>query len=339
MTSRIRPSSLLASFVAALSIVVATASARADTPDQATRTSARQLGEEATDLFDKGDYKAALDKFERADALIPLPTLRVREARCLVKLGRLIDASDRYLGATRMQLPPDALQVHRDAIVDAEKELAALQGRIPALVIDVADGAGAEVTVDGANVPAALWGQKRAVDPGKHRVAIRKGTSRSERDIEIKEGQTLPVKLEAPKGGEPTPPLAPTANPEKRAAPQVSPPSRSGSGQLIAGAVTVGVGGAAIVVGAVTGGLVLSKKSDLEKTCGKDLACPRPQWDEVDSYNRLRIVSTSMLVVGGVVAAAGTVVVLTSPKPKPEEKAAVAPWIGAGSAGFQGVFW
>ena len=76
----------LASFVVTL-LLASTLHAQ---PDDATKNSARRLGEEAGDLYDKGDYAGALDKYRRAFALVEVPTLGVRIARCLAKLGKLV---------------------------------------------------------------------------------------------------------------------------------------------------------------------------------------------------------------------------------------------------------
>jgi hypothetical protein len=85
--------------------------------DPSTRAAARKLGEDAGKLFESGDYAGALEKYNLADQLVPAPTLGVRAARCLVKLGRIVEASERYLDVTRIKLEKSALGVQRKALV------------------------------------------------------------------------------------------------------------------------------------------------------------------------------------------------------------------------------
>src|SRR3954468_13501151 len=68
----------------------------------AARSTARKLGQEAVKLFENSEWAAALEKFNTADSLVPTPTLGLYAARCLVKLDRLVEASERYLEVTRM---------------------------------------------------------------------------------------------------------------------------------------------------------------------------------------------------------------------------------------------
>src|SRR5262245_48814497 len=111
-----RPSiAVLAAFV-----VLSARGALAAGPDDAqARITARRLGAEAVKLYDTGYYVAALEKFDAASSLLPTPTLSLYSARCLVKLGRLVEASERYLTATRMTLDKNAPSVMLRAQVDA----------------------------------------------------------------------------------------------------------------------------------------------------------------------------------------------------------------------------
>jgi hypothetical protein len=103
--------------------------------DPATRGSARQLGDEAGEDFAKGDYAAALDKYTRADKLIHLPTLSLRIARCLDKLGRLVEAAERYVDVTRMPVADDPRGLQAEAKQQAASEHAALLPRIPSVMV------------------------------------------------------------------------------------------------------------------------------------------------------------------------------------------------------------
>ena len=75
--------------------------------------------------------------------------------------------------------------------------------------------------------------------------------------------------------------------------------------QRTLGWVGLGVGGAGLVFGGVTGLVVLSKKSALEDDGCVDARCYSDQADDVDSYNSMRTLSTVGFAVGGLGVAAG----------------------------------
>jgi len=328
---------LFVPFLLCVTLVLGSAPALAD-PDAATRASARTLGEEGNALFDKGEWAQALEKYQRAMALVEVPTLGVRIARCLTKLGRLVEASEQYLAVTRMKLGDKALDVHKEALVQAAAEREALLPRVPSLVITLKGAQDAEVSVDGKTVPPALLGQRRNVDPGKHRVVARRGAEQQTRDVEVAEGQSVPVTFELAEGA-PSSPGAPEPTPSRPA------PAKSARGdaaadpggtQRVLAYVALGLGGVGLGLGATTGIMASSRKSDLEKDCGSDLECPPAKHSDADSYNSLRTLSSIGFIGGGVAAAAGLTLLLTAPKP--ERAARVSPWLGVGSAGVRGTF-
>ncbi|MEJ7733608.1 MAG: tetratricopeptide repeat protein [Polyangiaceae bacterium] len=289
---------------AALGLRAASASAQVD---DATRASARQLGEEGNDLFDRGDWASALERYERAAALVNVPTLGVKAARCLDKLGRLVEASERYLAVTRMNLPPDALAVHKDALASAETERDALLPRLPSILIQL-QGREAEVFLDGKPVPKVLLGVKRAIDPGTHRVEAHPSQGATVvRVVTVKERETVPVLFVIPKGAR----TAAGAAPAPTAMPVDS--GRDGSTQRVLGFAALGLGGAGLAMGAVVGLVAASDKADLERECGSELSCPPASHDAADAYNIKRSLSTVGFIAGGVAAAAGVALILTAP--------------------------
>jgi tetratricopeptide (TPR) repeat protein len=102
-------------------------------PEDATRQAARLLGKEAAELYQQARYAEALEKFKRADDLAHVPTTGLYAARCLEKLGRLVEAEAKYSAVMRMQVAADALPVHKKAIAEAATEHDALVPRIPRL--------------------------------------------------------------------------------------------------------------------------------------------------------------------------------------------------------------
>src|SRR5262245_36361776 len=81
-----------------------TAGVAAQSVDQASLASARTLGYEGVERFQKGDYPGAVERLERAYEVVKVPSLGLWSARALVKVGRLVEASERYLEVTRLEV-------------------------------------------------------------------------------------------------------------------------------------------------------------------------------------------------------------------------------------------
>ncbi|MBI4705783.1 MAG: hypothetical protein HY744_32215 [Deltaproteobacteria bacterium] len=280
----------------------------------AERAQAQKLGGEALDLYDAGDYQAALAKFEQADRLTPAPTLKVRMARCLDKLGRLIDAAAQYREVIDFDLGPRALPVHRQAQEQAVKDLATLLEQTPSIEIRVR-GPGADravVRLDGRELPAAALGKRQSLDPGSHRVEAQRGPAVVAKELQIDRGAREQVVLELG-------PLPVPARPTEAPRP---PPSSSPLPAL--GWAALGLGGAGLVAGTVTGALVLKKQASLEESCGGRQCLPEHH-DDVDAFDRLRLSSGACFIAGGALVAAGAALLLLAPAgDEPREHG----WIG-----------
>jgi hypothetical protein len=270
-------------------------------PSDADRSAAREMGAKAVEEYNAGQYEAALDHFQRAHDIVGLTTTGLYIARTLEKLNRWVEASERYLEVTRMQLPPDAEPKHIEAKETAAAEREALMPRIPKLTIEVrgVEVSAAQVTLDGKPVPAALLGVALPADPGAHElVATERGRSVTE-SVTLAEADAKNVVLDLGVAPPPPDPVVPKNGDE------------GSSALLTVGWVAVAVGGAGLLVGAITGGLAVGKRGDLEDSC-LDKQCPPEFHDDVDSYNTLRVVSGIGLIGGGVIAAAGIVMVVVS---------------------------
>jgi hypothetical protein len=93
-------------------------------------------------------------------------------------------------------------------------------------------------------------------------------------------------------------------------------PPRDGapsSVQRTLGWVALGAGGVGITFGAVTGGLVLSKRASLEDSGCSETRCPYEKQAEVDRLDTFRTLSGVGFIAGGVLASAGIALLLTAP--------------------------
>jgi hypothetical protein len=320
--------------VALLTLWLTLIAGHAGAQSPADKQAARRLGEEGDALFDAGDYKAALERYQRAAQIVDVPTLRLREARTLDKLGRLVEAHERYLAVTRTEVAADAPADHRDAVTLAREEHEALAPRIPSVVVSYAgDSKGLGVTLDGTAYPLALLGERRPIDPGHHRLEARRGGATFEREFDVQEGGEASITVELAEGQ----PSKPRTQPSPVTAPKAPVEDESTSIAWPLGWAALGLGVAGLAVGAITGGIALDKKSELEQACGDALECLPDQHPDAEDYNRLRIVSAVGFYAGAPLAIAGIVLVIVG-APGDGDERAWTPVLGPGWAGVSGSF-
>ena len=173
----------------------------------ADKATARELAVAGIEEFRAGKYETALDKLQRAEALYDAHVHLLYIARCSVQLGRLVDGAEAYRALLRKPLPPDASPAVRAAKTDADKELSALEPRIPTIRIDVQPPnlEGLELTINDVPVSAAAVGVDRPANPGQTVVrAAAPGYENAEATINLAEGAKEHVSLTLEPGeGEP----------------------------------------------------------------------------------------------------------------------------------------
>ncbi|MBI4701278.1 MAG: tetratricopeptide repeat protein [Deltaproteobacteria bacterium] len=305
-------------------------------------------------LYQQGKYAEALDKFDRANKLFPAPTLAVRAARCLVELGRLVEASERFLEVTRLAMPPGTpwqqIQAQRDAKVEREK----LTAQIPSLRIDVNGPRGEDmtVTVDGKPLPEELLGEAHPIDPGDHEVEARRADAVISKVVSVVRGQAAVAVLDLP----PLPPAA--AGTSKRAPEDLAP-------YQVAAITALAIGATGVLAGSSYGVWALSLQADLEERC-PNRDCPPEAHGAADTFDVVRAATTIGFVLGGLGLATGTGLLLLAPgapagadatkepaggptgepseEPPAEEQGRrhpgprLVPWLGVGGAGLAGRF-
>jgi hypothetical protein len=313
ITSPMRRIGFAALLVAALSSPLAPA----QQPSDEERARAASLAAEGDVLWGRADFAGALERFQNARRLVPVPSLALREAECVEKLGRWVDALAAFRNVARTRLAPSAPEPHRRAVEEAARRAASLEARLPKVVLalDDPEPQSIAVRVDGRDVPAPDWARGFPVDPGRHRIAASKGSLRTETTVVAEEGKVSRVRVGFESQGGAAPP---------------------GSTHRTLGWVALGVGGAGLLLGTVSGAVAMSRRSTLDQSC-VDARCPSSSRGEVDGYNTLRTVSTVGFGVGLAGAAAGAVLLLTAPSaPESGSAALVRPWVGPSHAGLAG---
>ncbi len=309
-------------------------------PSEADRATARALATEGYHALEKRDYQTAEDRFRRADALVHAPSLVVDHARALAGLGRLVEAYERYQLVVREGVAPGAPARFRRALADADRELKALEPRLAWLTITIVGPSAPAVLVDGRAVPPAALGVRRATDPGTRRIsATAPGYLPADAEVSLPEGGERQLTLELKPD--------PNANRLPAAAPIPVAPPNAGLGapapkrpSNAVAYVSLGLGGAGLIVGAVTGGLFLDKRSELESKCPDASNCQQPHL--ISQYNRYGTISGIGLGVGVVGTVAGVWLLLAhrgrEAPPAPPKPVAVLPYVSVGHLGVQGAF-
>jgi hypothetical protein len=319
----------------AVAVLLGAPAARAQSTDLA---AAQGLFDEAKQLVAEGKMAEACPKFLASFKFDAKPGTAVNLADCYEKTGKIASAWARYLEAEA--LAQRAGQPERE--VYAREHAAALEPKISRLGITAPTAPpGLEVRRDGVVLDAAILGTAVPVDPGTHLVEARApGKKPWSRTVEIAlvAGRVAveipPLEDSAPvtmEGARPPAvgPVVPGAPPPPAA------PARAFPRKAL-GLAAIGVGGAGVLVGAITGGLAVAKHGSLAATCTGGVCVN--QGSALDSYHALGTASDVGLFAGGALAVTGIVLVATAPRASAAPQAWVAPVVGPGFAGAQGVF-
>jgi hypothetical protein len=279
------------------------------------KATARSQADRGYELFEAGQYVEAAQAFRLAEVIFHAPTLVFAIARAESKAGHLIEARALFKQVIAEKLAPSAPPEFHGAQESSQGELAALEPRIPRVVITVNGAAGRTfvVSLDDSVVARSALEQPIEVDPGPHHlVVLPDGGAAEKRDVTVAEGarEAIVIDLPPPKVvvGPPVRPLPP--KPRDLRAPAL---------------VSLGVGAAGIGAGATLGGITLAKTSAIRSHCVGDV-CPLAQQSAADSARTTATISTVAFVVGGAFAATGlTLLVLRQKAQKPSIGLALGP--------------
>jgi hypothetical protein len=256
--------------------------------------------------MDAGDAKTACDRFEESYRLEAKPGTALNLGNCREQLGQVASAWQRFQEAAQT-LPAD------DARVPVAKQrAAALASKVPKLLLRVPDDAkGWVVLRDGVELGSASLNLALPVDPGPHRVEVRvPGRAPSVTTVELRLGEQREVELTAG--------MAKAQSGLDFAAPPPAAPT-SGSRRTL-GWVLGGVGVAGVATSLVTGAMVMSKNSTVEKEC-EDKRCSPAGLDAADSGRTLSTVSTIAAVAGVASLGVGIYFLVSESEPGPSARA------------------
>jgi hypothetical protein len=207
---------------------------------------ARQLFNEALDLEKDADWAGALAKLEKVAQVKMTPQVRFHVALCHEHLGKLVKAVNGFELAIQEARAAGVTEV----LDQAPKRAEALRKRLAHVVLHVKGTVRtSKVLIDEAPVSLALADTRIPVDPGSHRIEVRRDDEVTfSQDVELREGETHELDIAIDDPEPPPPPPPPLPDPEPGVTPQ-EPPSR------VPAYATMAVGGVVLTVSGILFGL------------------------------------------------------------------------------------
>jgi len=274
---------------------------------EATDQQAKIYYQKGVESFNAGNFAEAAKAFRQAYRLKPSFKIyyNIGQSEAAAKrYGEAWEAFELYLLAGGDEVPVE----RKDYVVSEIQRMKMLAG-----VVEVKAPDGLDVMVDGeARGTTPLKGPLR-MTAGNRKVAVQKdGKVLQEKEISVIGGMSTSVEFQI---AEPKPAVAavvpPPPKPEPKPASEAQPKETEGAGfdYELYGWIGIGVGGAALLGGVVTGAMALSLNSDLKDKCSGGV-CPPNEQSNVDKLGTLSTVSTVLVIGGGVIAAAGATLLI-----------------------------
>jgi hypothetical protein len=326
---------LLVSLLAPLWIA-SPALAQAPTKEQIAE--ARQHYQKGLELYEEGDYDAALVELQRAYDTAPA-------YKILYNLGLVHRQLKDYAGAVRAFrkfLEDGGKKIDAKRRAEIEKEVEKLQGRVAQVKL-VTNVDGAMVLVDDQEVAETPLDAPLIINQGRRKITVSmSGYSSATRVIKLAGGDSTELRLELRKSGSGDA-AGPSTGPGKSTQPDPDKPDTppetdtAGSGfPWLPWAITGALATGTVVVGAMT----LSAQSDLASE--RDSVTTRAKLDDAESKTRTLALVTDVLLAATVVSAGISLYITlgSSDEPAQKEKASrpLQLGVGPGSVTLRGAF-
>jgi hypothetical protein len=343
-----RPSRARALLCAAgLGLALVPATARAQQPGEAI-AAATALFQQARDLVKLGRYAEACPKLAESQRLDPKLGTLLNLAVCHEKQGRTATAWAEYTSAAGIARREG--QKEREDF--AREQGAALEKNLSRVILQpAAPEPGLRVTLDEQTMAGPALGTPLPIDPGKHVVAASAPGKRAwSKEIDVPTQKAdVPVEIPAleavpepppeppPPAPSPVPAPAPVLVAPPPFVPAPAPPVRNDAVVLMA--TGFGVGALGLIVGALTGVVVLSQASTIRAQCNPQNQCASGQAGSIHSADTLANVSNVSFALGVAGAGVGVIgLVLRSRDQAPRTGLSVTPIVGPGAVGLRGTF-
>ena len=295
---------------------------------------AQQLYDAGLAAMLDGNYSEGCAKLAESHRLDPLPGALFTLAECRRRNGQRAAAFTHFRAYVDLlpTLPRQEQIAQQERAALARKHVEALSGQVARVTLEVPHLAhDATITVDGDRWEASALGVERALDAGEHSIVVSREDGREvSRRVVLGGGERRRVVIELPDE---------TSDAPADTAPTPQSSDEDGlSDVAVAGLVVGGVGAAALIVGAVSGGLALSAKSTVDDNCD-ELACNQDGLDAAERGRTLGTVSTVAVIVGAAGVATGvTLWLLADDQAEGDLAITMTPAHGGGAAALWGTW-
>lgn len=299
------PARVARGFVLAVALSSVFAVSPAEAQSLADKETARALMDEGDAKRDAKDFKAALTAYEKADAIMHVPTTGLEVARMQAQLGMLLEARETLSRVIRIPAKPNEPAPFSAARKAADQLNEELGKRVPSVQLNITGAEGpATVSIDGESVPPAVLSVPRKVNPGHHVIVVKAGAAEKREEVLVAEKETKTVAID----------LKPTKTVEEKPV-VVQTTDEPGGGGSSTGKILMfggfGLAAVGIGVGAVTGLMSMSKVDEIKQDCVAD-KCLASRAGDIDDAKSLGNISTIAFAAGGVGAAVGIVGLIMS---------------------------
>jgi hypothetical protein len=246
-------------------------------------------------------YAEACPKFAESARIAPSSGVELALGLCYEAEGKLASA----WGAFSAAIPLARRDARHDREKVAQTHVKALEPNISRVTfsVDKATAAlpGVELREDGVVLNSAAWTDV-PVDPGEHHVEVQAPgyvtytTSFTISHDATQQAVTIPALTEVP---------APVAAPLPVVAPAPSQASHGGSPWRTVGAVTGGVGLAAVIGGSILGVMALGDVNSAQKSCPASSCNNSSAVSQSNTGGTLADASTGLFIAGGALVTAG----------------------------------
>jgi hypothetical protein len=323
--------------VLAMALVLASValSSRAQADTEAAKKEAQALQVQGLRLLQKGENRAALEKFDEAFRLVASPKILFNRGKAHRALGENAEALadfERFLD--------EAPYATKESRVEATRIVEALRPTLAYVEVQT-DDVGSRITIDGRELGTAPLPRPAVVTPGNHEIRVAKaGMAEDVRTVSPIAGQKLRVAVKllpaAPAAAAPVA-VVPAAAPEPAAPPTVfpaapsppkdtaePPPASAGRPWQITAAWVAAGAGVVLLGGGIAAQVVsASKASDFNAV--PNMMCNRKLPDDGggmckelgESIDRWRAISIAGYVTAGLALAGSAVLFLTAPSRAP----------------------
>jgi hypothetical protein len=252
------------------------------------------------DHYEAGEYPAAIDEFTASFGIVASPNARLYRARCLLRLGKTVEAYAEY-GRTMVQaleLGKQEVRYQRTAEA-ATQERKELEGQLAFVRATVhRPQARTRLFVNGEEIRRTAWGEPIPVVAGTVELELATPDLPSQTEtLELAPGSSQELVLDV---GERPEQVATAGPPRVESPPDEAPPARAESGSLMPYVyVSAGVGVVGVAAFAVLGTMSKRDFERLESSC-TDGNCPPSQADVIERGRREQIGANVSLAIGAV---------------------------------------